>query len=155
MTDRRVADIMERNVVTAAPNDDIESLIRLMREHELPGVPVTDEDRRLVGIVTDTDLILRGEDSELHLPHYLELFGGIIFLEPLQHLEEKLRKAFATKVSEMMTSDVQTISPDASVEEAARQISRSGHNRLPVIDNGRLVGVVTRVDCLAALSGEE
>ena len=146
---------MERNVLTAAPNDDIESLIRLMREHELPGVPVTDEDGSLVGIVTDSDLILRGEDSELHLPHYLELFGGIIFLEPLQHLEEKLRKAFATKVSEMMTSDVQTISPDASVEEAARQISRSGHNRLPVIDNGRLVGVVTRVDCLAALSGEE
>jgi len=155
MTDRTVADIMERDVVTASPDDDVESLIKLLREHELPGVPVTADDHRLVGIVTDSDLILRGEDNELHLPHYLELFGGVIFLEPLQHLEEKLRKAFATKVSDMMTADVQTISPDASVEDAARQISRSGHNRLPVIDNGRLVGVVTRVDCLAALSGEE
>ena len=151
-----VADIMERDVVTAAPDDDVESLIKLLREHELPGVPVTDGDRRLVGIVTESDLILRAEDSDLHLPHYLELFGGIVFLEPLQHLEEKLRKAFATNVRDMMTSDVQTISPDASVEEAARLISRSGHNRLPVTDDdGRLLGVVTRVDCLAALSGGE
>jgi CBS domain-containing protein len=155
MAGLEVADIMERDVVTAAPDDDVESLIKLLREHELPGVPVTDDDQRLVGIVTDSDLILRGEDSELHLPHFLELFGGIIFLEPLQHLEEKLRKAFATKVREMMTVDVQTIAPGASVEEAARRISRSGHNRLPVTEDGRLVGVVTRVDCLAALSGEK
>ena len=152
---RKVADIMERDVVAAAPEDDVESLIRLLREHELPGVPVIGDDQRLVGIVTDSDLILRAEDSELHLPHFLELFGGIVFLEPLQHLEEKLRKAFATKVRDVMTTDVDTISPDASVEEAARAISRSGHNRLPVTDDGRLLGVVTRVDCLAALSGDE
>jgi CBS domain-containing protein len=150
----KVADIMDRDVVTASPDDDVESLIKLLREHELPGVPVVADDDRLVGIVTESDLILRSDENELHLPHYLELFGGIIFLEPLQHLEEKLRKAFATKVSDMMTAEVQTISPDASVEEAARLISRSGHNRLPVTDNGRLLGVVTRVDCLAALSGE-
>jgi CBS domain-containing protein len=146
---------MERDVVAVAPDDDVESLIRLLREHELPGVPVTDSDQRLVGIVTDSDLILRAEDTELHLPHYLELFGGIVFLEPLQQLEEKLRKAFATKVRDVMTADVETISSDASVEEAARVISRSGHNRLPVTEDGRLLGVVTRVDCLAALSGGE
>jgi CBS domain-containing protein len=155
MADRTVADIMERDVVTASPDDDVESLIRLLREHELPGVPVVVEDRRLVGIVTESDLILRSDDDELHLPHYIELFGGVVFLEPLQHLEDKLRKAFATKVSDMMTADVQTISPAASVDEAARLISRSGHNRLPVTDNGHLLGVVTRVDCLAALSGAE
>jgi CBS domain-containing protein len=152
---RKVAEIMERDVVTASPEDDVESLIRLLREHELPGVPVTDADQRLVGIVTDSDLILRAEDSELHLPHFLELFGGVVFLEPLQHLEEKLRKAFATKVRDVMTSEVETISPDATVEEAAQRISRSGHNRLPVTDDSRLLGVVTRVDCLAALSGAE
>jgi CBS domain-containing protein len=155
MPDRTVADIMERDVVTASPDDDVESLIKLLREHELPGVPVVTGDQHLVGIVTDSDLILSGESNEIHLPHYLELFGGVVFLEPLQHLEDKLRKAFATKVSDMMTADPQTISPDAPVEEAARLISRSGHNRLPVTDNGRLLGVVTRVDCLAALSGEE
>ena len=154
MADLKVADIMDSDPVTVARGDDVEKLIRLLREHELPGVPVVEGDR-LVGIVTDGDLVLREDDADLHLPHYLELFGGVVFLEPLKHLEDRLRKAFATKVEDMMTTEVSTIAPDASVHEAARLISRSGHNRLPVTENGRLVGVVTRVDCLAALSGEE
>ena len=53
-----------------------------------------------------------------------------------------------------MTANVDTIGPDASVHEAARLISSSGHNRLPVTENAKLVGVVTRVDCLEALSRE-
>jgi CBS domain-containing protein len=145
---------MDDTPVTVSPDDDVERVIRLLREHELPGVPVVD-DGRLVGIVTESDLVLREDDADLHLPHYFELFGGVVFLEPLRHLEDKLRKAFATKVSEMMTADVRTIAPTASVHDAARLISSSGHNRLPVTDDGRLVGVVTRVDCLAALSGEK
>jgi CBS domain-containing protein len=152
MADATVADIMDASPVTAGPDDDVETLIRLLREHELPGVPVTEGDR-LVGIVTDGDLVLREDDADLHLPHYFELFGGVVFLEPLAHLEQKLRKAFATKVRDMMTRHPVTVTPDSSVHEAARLISRSGHNRLPVVEGDRLVGVVTRVDCLAALSG--
>jgi CBS domain-containing protein len=154
MADLKVGDIMERDVVAASPDDDVEALIKLLREHELPGVPVVDDAGRLVGIVTEGDLILRGDDSDLHLPNYFQLFGGIVFLEPLAHLEDKLRKAFASRVEEMMTSDVLTIGPDAGVHEAARLISSSGHNRLPVVEDGRLAGVVTRVDCLGALSRE-
>ena len=149
-----VADIMERDIVSASPEDDVESIIKLLREHELPGVPVVRDDGRLVGIVTEGDLIIRDEKNELHLPHYFELFGGVVFLEPLSHLEDRLRKAFATRARDMMTSDVLTISPDASVRRAARLIATSGHNRLPVVEDGRLVGVVTRVDCLEALSRE-
>ncbi len=155
MADPRVADIMQSNPVTVSPDDDVETVIRLLREHELPGVPVVNGDGRLAGIVTESDLVLREDDADLRLPHYFELFGGVVFVEPLQHLEDKLRKAFATKVRDMMSADPETITPDASVHEAARLISRSGHNRLPVVDDdGRLVGVVTRVDVLAALSGE-
>jgi CBS domain-containing protein len=150
----KVEDIMDRNVVAASPSDDVESLIRLLREHELPGVPVVQDDGRLVGIVTENDLVLRSEEADLHLPHYIELFGGVVFLEPLQHLEEKLRRAFATSVGEMMTPDPMTIEPDAPVEQAARLIATSGHNRLPVVEAGKLVGVVTRVDTLEALTRE-
>lgn len=146
---------MDRELVTASPEDDVGTVIKLLREQELPGVPVVDQGDRLVGIVTEGDLVLREDDADLHLPHFFELFGGIVFLAPLAHLEQKLRKAFATKVEDMMTTDVLTIRPDASVHEAARLISRSGHNRLPVTEDGRLVGVVTRVHCLEALSGEE
>ena len=152
MAELTVADIMDRDPATVSPNTDVTTLIRLLREHELPGVPVVQEDGTLVGIVTESDLVLRGDDSSLHLPPYLELFGGVVFLEPLQHLEDKLRKAFATNVEEMMTADVDTIGPETSVHEAAQLISRTGHNRIPVVEGTRLVGVVTRVDALDGLT---
>ena len=152
MADLTVGDIMERDPATVSPRTDVSALIKLLRDHELPGVPVIEDDGTLVGIVTESDLVLQGDDSSLHLPHYFELFGGVVFLEPLQHLEDKLRKAFATRVEEMMTADVDTLTPQASVHEAARLISRTGHNRIPVVDGTKLVGVVTRVDALDGLT---
>ena len=152
MAEPTVGEIMDPDPVTVSPGTGVTTLIKLLREHELPGVPVVQDDGTLVGIVTESDLILRGDDSSLHLPHYFELFGGIVFLEPFQHLEDKLRKAFATTVEEMMTADVDTVTPEATVHEAAQLISRSGHNRIPVTDGSTLVGVVTRVDALDALT---
>ena len=55
----------------------------MLREHELPGVPVVNEGGRCVGIITEPDLVLAGENEDLHLPHYFELFGGVVFLESL------------------------------------------------------------------------
>jgi len=144
---------MERDVVTVRPDTDVEGLLRLMRQHELPGLPVTDESGRLLGIVTESDLVLRDEDADLHLPHHIDLWGGVIFLEPIKHYEERLRRAFAATVADMMTPDPITVSPENSVQDAARLIAQRKHNRLPVVDaEGRLVGVVTRVDVLEALT---
>jgi CBS domain-containing protein len=73
-------------------------------------------------------------------------------LEPLGRFEQRLRKAFASKATDMMTLDPDTVAPETTVQEAARLIHSSGHNRLPVVEDGRLVGVVTRVDVLGALA---
>jgi CBS domain-containing protein len=144
---------MNRDAVAAHPGDDVESLLRLMRKHELPGIPVVDDDRRVVGIVTESDLVLRDENADLHLPHHIDLLGGVIFLEPMKHYEERLRRAIASTVSEMMTPDPITVKPDDSVQSAAKVIAERRHNRLPVVDgDGRLLGVVTRVDVLEALT---
>jgi CBS domain-containing protein len=145
---------MERDIVSVRPDADVESLLRLMRQHELPGVPVTDDSGRLLGIVTESDLVLRDEDADLHLPHHIDLWGGVIFLESVKHYEERLRRAFAAEVSDMMTSDPITVQADDSVQHAAKLIAEHKHNRLPVVDaEGRLLGIVTRVDVLEALIG--
>ena len=149
-----VRDIMETDVPAVYAMDPVESVLKVLRAHELPGVPVINEGGRCVGIITEADLVMAGEDADLHLPHYFELFGGFVFLESLGHFEERLRKATAAVASDLMTEDPVTIEPSASVEEAARLISRSKHNRLPVVEHGRLVGVVTRVDVLDALTNE-
>src|ERR1700704_3625501 len=96
---------MERDVVTVSEEDDVETLLGVLREHELPGVPVVNDGGRCVGIVTEADLVLSEEGADLHLPHYIALFGGVVFLEPLKRFESRLKKAFASKVKDMMTSD--------------------------------------------------
>ena len=147
-----VADIMDTDSPTVTPEDTVEHVLRVMNDSELTGIPVVTAGGRCVGIITEADLVITGEDADLHLPHYFELFGGLVFLEPLKHFEERLRKATAALARDLMTEDPVTIEPTASVDEAARTISRSKHNRLPVVEHGRLVGVVTRVDVLEALT---
>jgi CBS domain-containing protein len=149
-----VADIMDTDTPTVTPEDTVEAVLRTLRENELPGVPVVNSGGRCVGIITEADLIMTGEDADLHLPHYFQLFGGLVFLEPLSHFEDRLRKATAALARDLMTEDPVTIESAATVQEAARKISRSKHNRLPVVEHGRLVGVVTRVDVLEALTRE-
>jgi CBS domain-containing protein len=149
-----VADIMETDVPRVDTTDSVERVLEVLREHELPGVPVVNEGGRCVGIITEADLILSGENDDLHLPHYFELFGGFVFLERLSHFEERLRKAVASTAGDLMTEDPVTIEPTAPVEEAGRVIASRKHNRLPVVEHGRLVGVVTRLDVLEALTRE-
>lgn len=150
-----VREIMDPEPATVAPDEEVEAVIAKLRENELPGLPVVDGDGRCVGIITESDLVIRDEEADLHLPHYIQIMGGIIWLEPLRKFEQRIRKALASTASEMMTSDdLVTISPDAPAEEAGRLIASEGHNRLPVVDDdGRLVGVVTRVDVLGSLAG--
>jgi len=147
-----VRGIMETTPVTVSPDTSVEDVVGTLREHALPGVPVVDGDGRCVGIVTEADLVLPDDQGDLHLPHYINLFGGTVFLEPLGRFEQRLRKAFASNAADMMTSEPDTVAPDTSVQEAALLIHRFGHNRLPVVEDGRLVGVVTRLDVLGALA---
>ncbi len=150
-----VRDIMEIDVPPVYPSDPVESVLKVLRTHELPGVPVINEGGRCVGIITEADLVLTEEGTDLHLPHYFQLFGGVVFLESMSRFEERLRKAFASTAGDMMTQDPVTIEADASVAEAARVIARRRHNRLPVVEHGRMVGVVTRVDVLDALTNHD
>ena len=155
MADLTVRDIMETDPPSVTVVDSSELVLRVLRDHELPGVPVVNEGGRCVGIITEADLVLTGDRGDLHLPHYFELFGGVVFLESVSHFEERLRKAFGSTAEDLMTPDPVTIEPSATVEEAARVIARKKHNRLPVIEHGRLVGVVTRLDVLDALTSDD
>jgi CBS domain-containing protein len=147
-----VREIMDTTPASVSPDASVEEVVSTMQEHELPGVPVVDREGRCVGIVTEADLVLPDDQGDLHIPHYINLFGGTVFLEPLGRFEQRLRKAFAANAADMMTADPDVVDPDTTVREAARLVHESGHNRLPVVEDGRLVGVVTRVDLLGALA---
>ena len=145
---------MERDPVTVSPDDTVETVVRTLRKHELPGLPVVNDTGRCVGIVTESDLVISDEQADLHLPHHIDLFGAVVFVESMKHFEDRLQKAFASNVTEMMTADPITVESSAPAEVAAKLISEHKHNRLPVVEHGQLVGVVTRVDVLDALTSD-
>jgi CBS domain-containing protein len=143
---------MDRDVPTLSPDDDARTAIDLLAKTDLGAIPVVDGDRRVVGIVSESDLILSEEESDLHLPHYLNIMGGIVFVGSMKGFEERLEKAFATEVAELMTADPIVAHDYESADRVAKKIAEKHHNHLPVVDaDEHLVGMVTRADALAAL----
>jgi CBS domain-containing protein len=149
---KTVAEIMDADVPSVRPDDDARTAIDLLSKTDLGAIPVIDDDGRVAGIVSESDLVLSEEESDLHLPHYLNIMGGIVFVGSMKGFEERLNKAFATKVSELMTADPIVARDYEAADRAAKKIADTHHNHLPVVDaDGRLAGMVTRADALAAL----
>ncbi len=143
---------MDADPQTIGPEESVEAVVQKMHEHELPGLPVVDEDELLIGIVTESDLLMFDEHDDVDPPAHVQIMGGVIYLGSVKRWEERVRKSVASTVEEIMSTDPITVSPEADAHDAGHLISEHGHNRLPVVDDeGRLVGVVTRVDVLEAL----
>lgn len=144
--DLKVADIMSRDVVTATPDTPAEQLAEWLVRHLFRAVPVVDAEGRVVGIVSDGDLIRRtgfwlGRDAA---PDEQQVQAWLRRLA-----EEKLTAA------DIMSAPVRTIRANASALEAASIMAHTGLKRLPVVDEaGRLLGIVSRIDILKAMTGE-
>ncbi|MBU2603703.1 MAG: CBS domain-containing protein [Actinobacteria bacterium] len=144
-------DIMKADVVTIGPTATVRELAELLSTHEISGVPVVNESGDLVGVVTEGDVIL--QDADLHFPHYLQFLDSIIYLESVRKFEERFRKTFGNRVADVMSTDVVTVSPDASIHEVTTLMADNGVNRVPVLEEGRLVGIITRGDVVRAIAG--
>ena len=149
-----VRDYMDADPVTVGPDATVEEVARTLGEHELHGVPVVDLSGGVLGIVTENDLVISDEQGDLHIPHYVELFGGLIAIPPFRNVEQRLKKAVAATASQMMSADPATVGPGDDVHQAAHVIVETGHNRIPVVEGGRLVGVISRADVVRALAAE-
>ena len=153
---KTAADIMNADVPTVSPDDEARTAVDLLAKTDMGAVPVVDADGRVIGIVSESDLILSDEESDLHLPHYLNIMGGVVFVGSMKGFEKRLDKAFATKVSELMTADPVVVHDYEAANRVAKKIADKHHNHLPVVDaDGRLAGMVTRADALAALVDDE
>ncbi|MCW3023973.1 MAG: hypothetical protein JWR30_3295 [Conexibacter sp.] len=151
-----VADIMERDAPSIHLEAGVEDVVARFKDQDVSALPVVNEGGRCVGIVTEHDLVIADEEGDLHIPHYIELFGGLVFFPPeLRVFERRLKKAAAARVQDLMTEPPVTVEPETTLHEAAHVIVERGHSRLPVVEHGRYVGLVTRADVLAALNALE
>jgi CBS domain-containing protein len=153
---KTAADIMDADVPALEPQDDARRAIELLAEREIGALPVVNSEGKLIGIVSESDMVLSDEQADLHLPHYLNIMGGIVFTGSMKGFEERLNKAYATNVRDLMTPDPVSVRTDDGVEKAARLIAEKHHNHIPVTDgDGKVAGMITRADVLAALVEEE
>ncbi len=140
------ADIMTGDVLTVNGDASVLDAARTMLRHRVSGVPVVDWNGKLSGMLTEGDLLHRAETgTERHRAHWLELLLG-----PGRAAAD-YTAAHAHKVSEVMTDQVVSIAPDTTLEQAAALMERHKVKRLPVVANGKLIGIVSRADFLRAL----
>jgi CBS domain-containing protein len=141
----RIEEIMTRDVITVRPTTPIHTAARLMVEHRVSGLPVVDDDGKLVGIISDGDLILR-QRRRAERPWWRAFF------ENGEQLAREYQKATGTTVGEVMTRSVVSISPVWGIEMAATILQNRRIRRLPVVRDGQLVGIVSRADLIRALA---
>jgi CBS domain-containing protein len=141
----RVADISHEEWPTLGPDQTVEGAIKLFAESGISGAPVV-EDGRLVGIVTEGDLIFR--DAEIKAPGFLDILGGLIPLGSWDEYRKEALKSAGITVDEVMTRELITISPDASLAEASTIMADKRVKILPVAEGDNLQGVITRMDIL-------
>ncbi|MCL6621999.1 MAG: CBS domain-containing protein [Syntrophobacterales bacterium] len=143
-------DIMTREVVTAGPEDSVEDLARLLAERRISGVPVVDDQGRVLGVVTQSDLLKRTREPTL--PVALNILDLHLFLETPGRFRQRLEKLLGHTVRQVMSSPAITVAPDTPVSELARLMEDKGIHTLPVVEEGRLVGIVGKLDLIRVLA---
>ncbi|MCG6910623.1 MAG: CBS domain-containing protein [Deltaproteobacteria bacterium] len=147
----KASEIMTSDPVFVSPEDEVSRATAIMIEKGFNGLPVVDDQGQLVGIICQSDIV--AQQKKLPLPSYFTFLDGLISLRSTKALEKEARKIAATTVRQAMTSDPVWVPPDATIETlAALMVDRNFHT-LPVVAEGKLVGVVGKEDILRTLAG--
>ncbi|HEX8012409.1 MAG TPA: CBS domain-containing protein [Casimicrobiaceae bacterium] len=147
-----IRDLMTAHPVTVRPDTPVEDIARLLLAHRINGVPVTDLEGRLLGIVTEGDLVRRAADERLEPREsvWKENFYRSVFRRRTPEAD----KAEGRTAGQVMTRDVLTAVPDGNVIAAARLLADHNIKCLPVIENARVVGMISRFDLIRRLASD-
>jgi CBS domain-containing protein len=151
-----VRTVMTTDVVAFRPDEAIQDATQRLVERDVDGGPVVDESGSVIGMLTSDDLIV--QETRLHYPTVISILGANLELpSSKRHFEEELHKAVGLTVGEVMNDDVVALGPEDTVEAAATVMHERHLSRLPVVESGRLVGIISRGDILKAIiqSGTE
>ena len=149
----KVKDIMTTDVISVTPRTEIVHAAKLLLGKRINGVPVVDEKGTLVGILCESDLIV--QQKRFPLPSLFTLLDGLVPLTSMKRFEAEVQKMSAVIVADAMTPNPLTVTPETTVEEVATIMVGRKFHTLPVVDEGRLVGIVGKVDILKTLLPDE
>ncbi len=144
----KAKDIMTKDIVTVTPDTEVYEIAKLLLERHFNGVPVIDRNGDLVGIICQSDLI--AEQKKLPLPSVFTLLDSFIPLHP-GRTEREVQKIAAIRASDAMTRNPVTVGPEAGIDEVAEIMVNRGLHTIPVVEGGKIVGIIGKEDVLRTL----
>ncbi|MBW2557469.1 MAG: CBS domain-containing protein [Deltaproteobacteria bacterium] len=149
----KASNIMTKKIVSVSPETEITMAAKLMFEYHFNGLPVVDGAGCLLGIICQDDLII--QQKKVPLPSFFTLLDGIIPLASYKKIEKEVEKMVATTVAQAMTSNPITVDSATSLEDIASLMLKNNVHTLPVLEQGKLVGIIGKEDILRTLMSNE
>ena len=137
---KTASDIMTQDVVTVNKNQPIGDLSKIFIENNFNGVPVLDNTGKVVGVVTQGDLI--EQNKNLHIPTVIALFDAVLFLESEKKFEDDLKKLTGSKIEDIYHKNLITVSPDTDLNEIITLMAEKDIHTIPVLDGEKLIGII-------------
>ncbi len=145
----KAKDLMTRDVITVTPDTEVTEIARLLLEKRFNGVPVVNQKGDLVGMICQSDLI--AEQKKLPIPSVFTILDAFIPIYLPGKTEKEIQKIAAMKASQAMTPDPVTVDPEAGIDEIASIMVNKSIYTIPVLEGGKLVGVIGKEDILRTL----
>jgi CBS-domain-containing membrane protein len=143
------SDIMTTGVITVKKETSLKDLARILYDRNINGVPVVDDEGRVIGIICESDLIRI--DKKLKIPTVVALFDWVFYLESPKNIEKELKRISATTVGDLYTKDVVTVDEKTPMDEIASLMAEKKIYTIPVVDGDRLMGIIGKADLIRTL----
>lgn len=142
---------MTRNVITVTQDMTVKHLAQLLMDNNISGVPVIDDGGKLIGVVTENDLI--DQNKKVHIPTVVSILDSFIYLESPDRMEQEMRKIAGSMVRDIYSKNVRTVGPAATLDELATIMSEQNIHTLPVVEGDQLVGIIGKRDIIRTIIG--
>lgn len=147
---KKAQDIMTNEVITAKSDMSVQELARLLFAHRISGVPVYDEDQKVIGVATESDLI--DQNKRVHIPTVVAILDSFVFLENPEKLEKDIKKMAATTVGDICSKELVSVAPGTPLDEVATLMAEHQVHTLPVMDGEQLVGIIGKSDIIRTIA---
>ena len=143
-------DIMTKDVITVHPQTPVRELATLLLNHKISGMPVVDEAGKVLGVVTESDLIF--QNKKVHLPTAVAILDAFLFLERPEKLEQEMKKIAGSMAGDICSAELISVTPETPLDELATLMAEKKMHTLPVLDGGKLAGVIGKSDIIRTIA---
>ena len=143
-------DIMSKDVITVGLQTSVSELAEILWKNRISGVPVLDENGDVVSVVTESDLI--DQTKKIHIPTMISILDSVIFLESSKKTEKEIKKMAGNTVQDICSMELVSVRKDTGLDEIATIMSEKRVHTLPVVEDGKLVGVIGKSDIIRSIT---